>query len=978
MSDLLLDERDDAPQGQAVGPRLGEAAESGKPPAARIDAPEDAGDEQTPADDREPVRPLTASVAALLATAAAGWMLGGVFAGWGGRAVGLTAPLLGAVLVALSYRWARAGWLQIAALPAGVVVGSALALNDATEGIPQLPRFVREAVQAGGLANPPIAFDPGWRILLVVFLVAMVVAAATSAVVYGRGRLAVAVPTPFLVAGALIQPTGAEVMSVVGGAVLAVAALAVAYGGELSRDSATGVRFEARRLGRAVVFLAVITGVAVGMSQLGFLFPEVQRSQVVPPKRPETAPPVDADKHLFTATMERSLPLRLGVLDVYDGTAWLTPPFDQSRLVPVGDGDLPASEASGDDVAVTIEIVDIGQQREVPTLAGAVRVDDAMDDLLYDPRTNTLRVQARVRGGTTYTVVAAPAATADDLREAGEPSAEMSEFLEVPDPPPAVRALLQEAPADVSLFQRLQFVRNRFFETVVASGVGDPVDIPPARVSEMLQGDEATPYEITAAEVLLARWAGVPARVGFGYYVADENPEGVYDVTPVDGAMWLEAHFDGVGWVPILGRPQQARASLSDEQKQQTGILPSGELAAQLYVPVRQTSIVQFYAVARYWLVRGVGVAAGLFALWLGLPWLAKVVRSHRRRRWADARGPRARVGVAYAEFRDRAIDLNIGHPSLAPLEFLDVVVPDSDHNKFAWLTTRVLWGDLRRDPRIEDAEIAEALSRSLIRRLTAKQPLVQRVIGHASRVSLREPFSAEPPNFWWQLGIRRRARRVGRTLVAAVTLRRIRRRFGSVSTVRRGRTALRNATFLLVALLSGGCVNDIDVAAITQLAGPMPTLPAAVGEYRLTFEEGYDDALKLASDQALIGDLDFYTIQEDGLTVGTLQISALKAGLEDRRAEVLEGVLRTIGGTPEVVEVVGERVYTVEINELRLFLNFAPDGATYQVLAAGPEFSDPESAFVAILAAQRGDSIEDVEQRLDGVPVIDARRGLE
>ena len=40
----------------------------------------------------------------------------------------------------------------------------------------------------------------------------------------------------------------------------------------------------------------------------------------------------------------------------------------------------------------------------------------------------------------------------------------------------------------------------------------------------MLAGGEATPYEITAAEVMLARWAGIPARIGFGF--SDAPPRG--------------------------------------------------------------------------------------------------------------------------------------------------------------------------------------------------------------------------------------------------------------------------------------------------------------------------------------------------------------------------------------------------------------------------------------------------------------------
>ena len=69
-----------------------------------------------------------------------------------------------------------------------------------------------------------------------------------------------------------------------------------------------------------------------------------------------------------------------------------------------------------------------------------------------------------------------------------------------------------------------------------SAGAGNPVDVPPVRVAEFLDGKEATPFEITAAEVLLARWAGVPARLGYGYY----DPQGAAEIRPRNGATWLD------------------------------------------------------------------------------------------------------------------------------------------------------------------------------------------------------------------------------------------------------------------------------------------------------------------------------------------------------------------------------------------------------------------------------------------------------
>ena len=43
---------------------------------------------------------------------------------------------------------------------------------------------------------------------------------------------------------------------------------------------------------------------------------------------------------------------------------------------------------------------------------------------------------------------------------------------------------------------------------------------------------------------MLARWAGIPARIGFGFDgVNDEN--GVLTVRPGNAAQWLEVYFEG-------------------------------------------------------------------------------------------------------------------------------------------------------------------------------------------------------------------------------------------------------------------------------------------------------------------------------------------------------------------------------------------------------------------------------------------------
>ena len=139
----------------------------------------------------------------------------------------------------------------------------------------------------------------------------------------------------------------------------------------------------------------------------------------------------------------------------------------------------------------------------------------------------------------TYTVeVRSTPTTAELDATAAPPKSILDEFTDMPTPPPAVVDLLRTAPQEP--FTRLQFLRDALYRNVIAAGAGSQTDISPERVAEMLQPDtEANPFEITAAEAMLARWAGVPARIGCGYHRGE--PEGTgFTLRPKHGAAWLE------------------------------------------------------------------------------------------------------------------------------------------------------------------------------------------------------------------------------------------------------------------------------------------------------------------------------------------------------------------------------------------------------------------------------------------------------
>ena len=57
----------------------------------------------------------------------------------------------------------------------------------------------------------------------------------------------------------------------------------------------------------------------------------------------------------------------------------------------------------------------------------------------------------------------------------------------------------------------------------------------------------------------------MPSRIGYGYYDGAALKDGWHEIRPRNGATWLEAYFDGYGWVPIVGVPLQAKNSNDDK-----------------------------------------------------------------------------------------------------------------------------------------------------------------------------------------------------------------------------------------------------------------------------------------------------------------------------------------------------------------------------------------------------------------------------
>ncbi|MHB1447230.1 MAG: transglutaminase-like domain-containing protein, partial [Acidimicrobiales bacterium] len=719
-----------------TGPSSGEAPES----AARMPG----ADSQAVA--AGGLRPL---VVAFLSCAAAALTTGGIFGSWPARLLGVVAVVVGVAWAGLGVRRPERRMLvQVGMVPLALILSAASLVigGGNTSGGPL--SLMQAAVRAGRLLRPPVPFDPGWRPLLVIIFLLLGFATAWVGAALGRMQLALVIPLPLLLLAAISQPSDQQLLAGILAFVPLVGALAVTFGGD-GRSAANLTRsFELRRALRGGALMVPAVAAIVALNQTSFLFPKPTYNPQSKPQKPRAIPlSAITNVDLFDVKGTITGPWKTGDLDTYDGSNWLLPPYLNKDIEA-----LPANgrvgKAPGPTTKVTFTVRDLGTTPVLPGVVGATSISVSGQKLVYDRRDGTFReATGRVPTGLTYTVSLPTYPSPTALENAGPlPRGFDRTYLYVPKPPRAVKALLLQAPANP--WQRLSYLLSKESAVEVAVGGGSPVPVPPSTVQRILAGNhQGSPFELVATEALLARWAGVPARIGFGFDGV-EQVNGVDTVRPRDAAQWLEVYFPGHGWIPIVTTPPRAKASLNSNKNVKFNplIQPGTDVAVSIYVPVRIQNLTALYQQVRDVLLGLSPFIGGLVALYLVEPSLLRTLRRRRRRRWAAARSTETAILVEYCELRDAASDLGVGDPYATPIEFLDHLAEDDEHQELAWLVTRSLYGDMAGTTGPEDLEVARSYSRSLRRRLAGAQPVQSRVLAFLSRNSLRDPYNRELP----------------------------------------------------------------------------------------------------------------------------------------------------------------------------------------------------------------------------------------
>jgi hypothetical protein len=880
------------------------AEQQPEPPSGDTAADEDFDDSLAPA------TVGFAAVSALLSGFGAAWMVGGMFRGEQARLVGMLGALVGAALIYAATRW-RSAVLQFAVLPVTLLLGAALVAPAAGGGTSSLPTLVRDAATSSHVLQPPIDFAPGWRLILVVVLALFTAAGCSLGLSMKRPRLAVAVPVPLTGVAALLQPESTAITTSAVAVGFVLMALATSYAADGSGEKFEA-GFEVRRIVRSLATGVALIVALVLASHLTFLFPAPNKHSTIPPRRPPASKP-QPDVPLFKVKIPESTPLRLGVIDVYDlkEKTWMLPPYDSARLHRLH---LPAALTAAPPGLKTFRAqvtVEQATGHLLPDVAGAVR-DDGRGTADYDPRTQTLSLATRpVFTGLSYSLTATVPPSGAQLSAAkGVVPPDVREFTQAPPAPPAVQDLLQKAPD--APYARLQYVRTALYKHFTAAGQGQPKDVSPDRVVQFLTGGTGNPYELTASEALLARWAGIPARIGYGYYGGTPQPDGSQEIRPNNASTYLEAYFAPYGWVPVLGTPPQAQASLSNNQRNTNpNIQAAPELGINVFLPVLSGNGLPLYEYVRYYLLRVVPVILGLLLLVVAYPLPLKWLRRRRRREWAAAHGVPGRIAVAYAELRDTMIDLGLPGRHATPLELMEMVADDEEHEELSWLVTRGLWGDLRESLDDVDAVIGERLAGSVRSRLLKVQPETARLLAAVSRASLRRPYSRELPNVWLSVH--------PRDLLHSVR-----------PPLRRVRTpALAGVGMLVVilALFLTGCAGPAKVHAM-PVAFPQRLAPSQIAGMTVQDEpKATATYLQHAKDKSVIVSQGrVLSMSKSGLIQAALQVAELKPGYTAANRDVVRAITKSLGKVTPLRPAGTHRLWALDDGTQRIYLWFPTD----------------------------------------------------
>jgi transglutaminase-like putative cysteine protease/energy-coupling factor transporter transmembrane protein EcfT len=391
--------------------------------------------------------------------------------------------------------------------------------------------------------------------------------------------------------------------------------------------------------------------------------------------------PGGAQQFSYTTTSDDSLYFRLLTLDEFNGTTWsagddrvrtLNEPSTLLHVPGLSD------EILTEPTTTTVQ-VDGMVAPWLPVPFPSVRVVGADGRWMWDLEGLTLSSRLASASGQSYIAESVLIKPTREQLIAAQPEVPtyVDRFLELPQEiPPILTETLAQVTAGThnaydAAFAIQQYLRSSEFLYSVDAPVddgydGDGFDV----IAKFLEKKSGYCVHFASAMAILARMAGIPARVSLGYLPGDRvvgaESRLTYTVGTDDLHSWPELYFSGVGWVPFEptpGRgvvPEYARAATSGADGRNAPDARASERQQQdqsAALPETTTSSTGGGAVEPP--PAGVLTGAALFLLLLlASPALLRAFR--RRSRTRSLHSGRAGPLTAWREVSDAAQDYGI------------------------------------------------------------------------------------------------------------------------------------------------------------------------------------------------------------------------------------------------------------------------------------------------------------------------------
>jgi hypothetical protein len=231
---------------------------------------------------------------------------------------------------------------------------------------------------------------------------------------------------------------------------------------------------------------------------------------------------------------------------------------DEGELAP-----LPGRQSSRP-VTADIQVLQ-HDDRFLPTLFSPQSVEvegGGADGWRFDPETGTVYGRDVTSAGLAYSVTASePRPTVAQLTGAAQLAPDdpvQQAFTALPLLDPRVTDLVAQLTADAATpYARVRSIlsfltdRSEGFIYSLSTESGTSGD----DLVDFLRLRRGYCEQYAGAMAVMARAAGVPARVALGYTPGTEQPDGSRLITSDDAHAWVEVYFEDLGWVPFDPTP---------------------------------------------------------------------------------------------------------------------------------------------------------------------------------------------------------------------------------------------------------------------------------------------------------------------------------------------------------------------------------------------------------------------------------------